>query len=236
MEIKDIKKVEEHIGTASTVKADEFVPVYAERIGKFLRDNQQSMGDEWVNKVSSRLYDGFKGKNEQGDILGSSVDIGVAVATFCPEFPLITGQQLLRLYSKAGEKNPFGEVYVDFGVNLNGDPRTNPEQAKILLQEMKKRGIEIREGRVPNFSQLRLIPNQETGLAYRLAEDVSSDDVALVSDFPFKYTSKNGLFGAFLGRYGSWDAYVVSWLFPTTAAGWFVMTPKASSQKNQLLT
>jgi len=210
MEVQDIEKVEvkRTKGTASTVKAN-VIPVYAERVSRFLRDNQPTMGDEWVQTAGSRLYR-FSGKNQAGDILGSSSDMGVALATFCPEVPLITGQQLLSLYEQAGDKNPFGQVYIDFGVQINGKPKVNEAQAKIFLEEFKDRGIKVGQGRVPNFNQLRLIADNDAGLVYKLATDASEDNIAVTADYPFEgRVGKDGLFRACLVRDGYWFAYVV---------------------------
>ena len=206
MEIKHTEIIEKQKGTASTVKADDLIPTYSEGVQKFLRDNQKEMGDNWVKIAAERLYR-FSGKNNEGDILGSSTDMGVALATFCPEIPLITGQQLLELYSQAKDQNPFGEVYIDFGVQINGEPKTNPTQAKTLLEDFKKNKIELRQGRVPNFNQLRLTADKDSGLAYRLTEDANSDNIPKVSAYPFEgRIGKNGLFRACLGRGGGWYA------------------------------
>ncbi|MCX6749061.1 MAG: hypothetical protein NT076_05660 [Candidatus Pacearchaeota archaeon] len=206
MEIRDIEKVERQGGIASTIKVEDFILGYAEAVRRFLRDNQPAMGNSWVKGVGDRLYN-LQGKNKEGDVLGSSTDIGVAIATFCPEIPLITGQQLLGIYNQAGNKNPFGNVYIDFGAQVNGTPEVNHVQAKVLLEEFKARGIEVGEGRVPNFAQLRLHVDKDAGLVYRLAENASADNIAVVSAYLFKNrVGKNGLFGAFLGR-PDWFAY-----------------------------
>jgi len=201
MEVQDVVKTEINRGIASTVKVEDLVPYYSESVKKFLRDNQPAMGDKWVKMAGSRLYH-FQGKNKEGDLLGSNTDMGVAIATLCPEIPLITGQQLLGLYNQAGDKNPFGVVYINYGVVVDGTPEVNPLQAKVLLESLKARGIALGEGRVPNFTQLRLKADQEAGLCYTLAEDVSADNLAFVSAYPFQSgVGKNGVFGAFLYRH-----------------------------------
>lgn len=203
MEVQDIEQIKRQRGITSSVKADDLIPSYSEGVERFLRDNQ-AMGDKWVKTAGERLYR-FSGKNEDGDILGSSTDMGVAIATFCPEIPLITGKQILNLYSQAGDKNPFGPVYIDFGVQINGKPKVNPTQAKILLDDLKSKEIKLEQGRVLNFNQLRLIADKDAGLAYRLADNVCSDDIALVSAYPFESrVGKNGLFRAYLGGVGCW--------------------------------
>jgi hypothetical protein len=205
MEVKDIVRVEKQRGIASTVKSNDLILAYTGGVERFLRDNQ-SMGDDWVKLAGERLYR-FSGKNTKGDVLGSSTDMGVALATFCPEIPLITGQQLSELYSQAENSNPFGPVYIDFGVQINGEPKINPTQAKILSRDFEDRKIKIGEGRVPNFNQLRLVANKDVGVAYKLAGNACSDNIALVSAYPFETrVGKNGLFRAYLDSYGSWCA------------------------------
>jgi len=194
-----------NLGIVSTVKVDDFILQYNEGVQKFLRDNHLAMGDAWVESVGEKLYN-FQGKNDEGDLLGSSTDMGVAIATFCPEIPLIRGKQLLEVYRQAGNRNPFGNVYVDFGVAVIGSPKTNSVQAQIILDGLKSRGIEVKEGRVLDFAQLRLVANKDYGLAYKIADDVSSDNVSLVSTYPFAYIGKNGLFRAYLYRNCHWNA------------------------------
>ncbi|MFA5020371.1 MAG: hypothetical protein WC533_04730 [Candidatus Pacearchaeota archaeon] len=207
MEVIEIQDIKTRVGVASTVRANDLIPVYVEGVKRFLRDNL-SMGEEWVKTARGRLYN-FSGKSGEGDILGSSADMGVAIATFFPEFPLITGQQLLRLYLKIGNKNPSGHVYIDFGVQINGKPRFNQIQAEILLKDFKSRGIDVGEGRVPDFNQLRLVADENCGLAYRLAEDVIAENIVAVSAYPFgTRVGKDGLFGAYLDGDGSWYAIV----------------------------
>ena len=55
MEVKDIVKIEQQRGIASTVKSDELIPIYAEGVQRFLRENQK-IGDEWVRMAGERLY------------------------------------------------------------------------------------------------------------------------------------------------------------------------------------
>ena len=204
MKIEHIEKVERKLGTASTVKADDIIPIYIERIGKFLRDNQGEMGDPWVEDSARKLYI-FK-KNSGGDVIQSNIYTGVALATFLPEVPLITGQQLLSLYKQAGNKNPFGDVYIDFGIQINGKPETNPVQMKAILDELSSRGIKEKEG-IINFSKLRL-KTHELGLKYVLSEDFNVEDVEPVSTYPFNknYIGKNGLFRAYLNWGSDWLA------------------------------
>ena len=115
---------------------------------------------------------------------------------------MITGKQLLHLYSQAGHKNPFGYVNINFGVQINGEPETNGLISKKLLKDFEKRGIKLGRGRVPNFNQLRLEANQEVGLTYVLAEDVCAEDIPSVSTYPFgSWVGKNGTFNASFVEY-----------------------------------
>ena len=204
MQVKDVEKVEKEKGIASTLKASDFYPEYPGRVARFLRDNQSEMGDEWVKDTARKLYKFTK--DEEDNLLGSSTYMGVAIATLLPQIPLITGQQLLKLYEQNGNKNPFGDVYINFGVNITGQPNVNKLQAETLLKDLSARGISTGEGRVINFSQLFLQPHKDAGLVYRLAEDVQNGDISHTSEYPFTYKGENGLFRAYLNWYGNWYA------------------------------
>lgn len=196
---------------ASTLKVDDFIPQYSEGVARFLRDNSLSMGEQWVRKTERRLYN-FCGKNEEGDDLGSSTIVLAAISNFCPGIPLITGQQLFDLYTRTGNKNPFGKVYIDFGVQVNGEPDINTNFAKALLESYKLNGINPKEIVVPNFAQLTPIADKEVGLVLKLKDGVKQSDLVSAYDYPFEGRfGKNGFFRACLLRDGDWctnDAYL----------------------------
>ena len=197
MKVNHIRKVEEKLGVASTLKAD-FINYYRAGVEKFLRDNQKEMGDKWVEQVGSILYN-FQGKNKEADILGSSPYILTAMQTFCPDIHLITGKQLLELYNLAGNKNPFGAVYIDFGIQANGEPKTNHVKAKALLESYKHNGINTDEVLVPDFCQLNLVPDKEGGLVFKLKDGVTKEALTPASEYPFgNRIRKNGLFRVYL--------------------------------------
>ena len=207
MEVSHTRKIEQQLGVASTLKADDFIPQYSEGVAKFLRDNQSTLGEQWVRETADKFYN-FQGKNAEGDALGSSTIILAGISKFCPEIPLITGQQLFDLYKQAGNKNPFGDVYIDFGVQVNGKPTRNPAQAKALLESYKLNGIASKEIVVPNYAQLSLLSSKDAGLVLKLKDGIKQSDLALASDYPFEgRVGENGLFRACLGRNGSWYVY-----------------------------
>ncbi|MFA4960300.1 MAG: hypothetical protein WC548_01420 [Candidatus Pacearchaeota archaeon] len=197
MEVKDVEKVERIRGIAATVKAEDFRVQYTEGVKKFLYDHQE-FGDDWVKRTASQLY--VHKKNQEGDVRESNVPAGVAISTFT-DIPLIGGKQLLEIYRQNGDKNPFGNVYIDFGVHFNGRPERNLKQTSYLLSELSHRGIRIQEG-VIDFGKLRLDINEDEGglLVYKLAEDFEEGDIVPVSTYPFISVSKNGLFRAYLDR------------------------------------
>ncbi len=205
MEVKHIQRVEKQLGTARTVKVDEVIPQYREGVAKFLRDHQ-SLGDSWIEQTAKLLYH-FQGRNAEGDLLGSSLYMLTAMSQFCPEVNLINGKQLLDLYKLKENKNPFGKVYIDFGVQVNGKPDTNPTQARFLLNNYKQNGIDNKGIVVPHFSQLELVADNKSGLLFKLRNGAKQDDLVLASDFPFgNYVGKNGLFRAVLDGDGDWFA------------------------------
>lgn len=103
-------------------------------------------------------------------------------------------------------KTPFGPVYIDFGIQANGEPEKNPHQTKALQEDYKIRGISNKEIWVPNFSQLRLIANKDTSLVFKLAEDVKQKDLTPTSVYNFYFIGKDGLFLASLLGGGGWYA------------------------------
>ena len=164
------------------------------------------MGDKWVKETAERLFR-FYGTTEDGDLRGSSTYIGAAIATFCPEIPLITGKELLSVVENTGSKTPFGLAYVDFGVQVDGEPETNSDQARVLQEDYKLRGIDNSEIWVPDFKQLVLVPDRKTGLVFRLADSVEQKDLTPASKYNFKNRiGKDGLFGAYLNDVGVWCA------------------------------
>ena len=205
--VRDIETVEREKGVASTVKVDDFKVQYAEGVEKFIRDNS-SLGDAWQRDVARRLYN-FQGRDQEGNVLGSSSEMSTAVSMFCPEIQPIKGKQFLNLYKKMGNKNPFGNVYVEFGVALTpeqGSYNINRVQAKALSDQFKLHGIPLEQGLVPDFCQLVLSPDMDSGLVFKLAGDVKKGEVPSIGDYPFgNYIGKNGLFGACVDR-SDWNA------------------------------
>jgi hypothetical protein len=202
MQIVHTQKVERTLGRASTVKAD-IMPQYYEAVQRVLRDNA-SLGENWQRQVGKILYN-YQGKNTEEDILGSHPYGQVFMNQFLG-IPVIGGEELLDLYKQAGNKNPIGSIYTDFGLQISGRPETNNAQAEALLASFKKHGIKLGEGRVPNLAHLRLNADQNAGLLFTLNEGVTDDKVRSISDYPFISVGKNGLLRAYLGRYGSWFA------------------------------
>jgi hypothetical protein len=122
--------------------------------------------------------------------------------------PLVDLQVLRRVYEE-NKGTPFPDTYVETGLALIPGEEgysMNKDLAEILAADFGKKGIEIREGRVPNFSQLRLIPNQETGLAFKLNETAEKDKILNLRDYKWDYVGKNGLFRAYLNVNGYWNA------------------------------
>jgi hypothetical protein len=194
-EIKDVEKIERTLGIASTVQAKDIVPVYSEAVQRFLKDNER-LGEDWQRQAAGYLLDCFKGTDNEGNIKGSNIYAGVAIATLT-DIPLIRGRELLRMWETAGRINPFGSVYVDFGVQANGMPKVSSAQASVLLQSLKK--YNLKEDVVPDFCQLRLVPDQNSGLVFKIADNVEPSELAPVSQYPFEgRVGRDGLFRACL--------------------------------------
>jgi len=197
-------KISKRFGTASTLEAGDFIQVYADGVAKFLEDNKL-LGDDWVKDTAYKLY--VLNRNKDGEVVGSNTYVGAFISTYLPEVPLIRGREIQDIITNTGSKTPFGSVYVDFGVQVNGNPKTNKAQAQALLADYKARNINNKDILVPDFNQLRLLPDKSAGLIFRLSEDVKQDDLTPLSAYKINssYTGKDGLFRACLGG-GSWCA------------------------------
>jgi hypothetical protein len=236
-----IERVERKVGVASTLKATDFIQQYAEGVEKFIRDNQATMGKEWARETARILYN-FQGRNTEGDVLGSSPYMLTGVTQFCPEISLINARQLLGLGKKEGKTNPFGSVYLDVGVQVNGNPKANPIQAKALLESYKTNGINNKEIVIPHFSQLRLAPEKSVGLVFKLSDGTKQGELILASELPFEgRVGKGGLFGVYLGGGGLWFAGNIG-LAVSSGDGRVVrydaegVAPKKSSPSKDLVT
>lgn len=195
VKVEDIERTVRSRGIASTLQAAEVVPVYSEAVQRFLRDNK-SLGENWQEQVASYLFDGFKGVDDEVNLVGSNSYSCVAMTSLAG-IPLITGKQLLGMWESAGRKNPFGNRYIDFGIQANGELKTNSVQAGVLLKGLKN--YNLKEEVLPDFCQLNLFPDQNSGLVFRIADDVEAKDLTPVSAYLFEgRVGKNGLFRAYL--------------------------------------
>jgi hypothetical protein len=197
----EMRPVEVPEGTVSLIRAQDFLPAYAETIRKFLKDNE-GLGDKWLQEAYSKLAI-YEDKN--GFLAQSNAYAGVLSASL---IPMVTHNQMRRACEKAGTSTPFGTVYLDLGFNINGSPQTNPAQAKYLLEQMKTKGINAKDPRGLGFNQLELKADQQAGLLFRIKEGANDDNVEHLDSSKFCSFGKNGLFRAYLGRDGNWYALV----------------------------
>jgi hypothetical protein len=193
-------------GEVSTPKYDEIMPPYLEAVKRFLTDNGKELGDTWVETVTPLLHNFQVKNNETGDLLETSF----YVMTFLNQslgIPSITPKQVLAI-QKSYDPDPLLGSRIDLGIQVNGRPRINVAQARILLDDYKSRGIsQYKDIVIPSFSQLQLIADANAGLALKLRDGVEVGDLALASEFPFQGRFGNdGLFGVYRDKLGDWCA------------------------------
>jgi hypothetical protein len=199
--------------------ADEVVLALREGLGKFLKDSQKSYGGaKWMQRVYELVMGNIRlGQRGKGQFFGSKPLFLAMLASVCPRIKMAQDNLLIgdafKIYQKKnGERtSPFPGNYADFGLNVNGEPITNPFYALSLLSGLKKRGAserEIAEGFVPAYSQMRVVPDQTEGLALRLSDGFGKSDLRRVKDFPFGLNSvgRDGVFRACLSADGDWYA------------------------------
>ena len=193
-------------GTLSTLQDAEVRPAYAEAVKKLVRDNS-SMGEKWQGRVLDLLLTPMKTPSDDGTLIGSNPYMNTLLARI--GIPLVELPRLRQAYEQNNNKSPFPGNYVETGLALipeRGNYQINRDLAKILDTDFKKRNIPLGKGRVPNFSQLMLVPDQTIGLAFTLNETADKNNVPNLRDFNWNYGGKNGLFRAYLNNYSDWCA------------------------------
>lgn len=209
-------------GEADFVSHEGFREAYAEPLKKFIYDAKKDVfkGNEnawkqWSGKVLPQLTGWIKNSpNDKNTLIGASGIGMVATATFLPEYiSLITGPQLKHLTETSDDakfnREQLQDCYVLFGVQANGNPQTNPEMARSLLQDYKQRGIKQKSENpfIVNFPQLRL-QSTESGLVFKLAEDITQRDLIPALEYNLQNRiGKDGAFGAGLLWSGHGYAY-----------------------------
>lgn len=101
-------------------------------------------------------------------------------------------------------RNPFEIRYIDVGLALKtgGDShRENDLPARILVEQLKYRGMSLGTGKLISFNALSLErnPNSHYGLVFNLNDEATQEDILDLNSFKWDYSRKEGLSQAFFG-------------------------------------
>ena len=210
-----LRQKPEKVGTAYTYSA-ESLQAYAEQVEKFIRDAPESLrhNRRWLDTVVTNLTK--FGKNKAGKITGGSPLMNAffsqRVLKSLPQGRnLITGEQLFRLYKQEDNKNPFRDVYVDFGIAIRPDGKKGYEPnifvAKQLINDLKERNINTEKGVVPDFYMLDIDYSNDCGYGLILKlNDLTPKEINSVEQIPWDFKSDNPLALACLDRYSDWGS------------------------------
>ena len=206
-EFQITKSIPQTEGIASTVKDVDVRGAYADAVEKFLEDNS-SMGEQWQNKVLDLLLCPIKTPSQKGDLRGSNPYMLTFMQEHFDGLDLITLQRLRQAYEQNKNKTPFPETYIETGLALIPKKEEiferNSNLASKLYLDFKTRKIELDEGKVPNFAQLRLSPDGENGLIFLLNRTATRDNIPNLKDYKWDYKGESGLFRAYLSGYSNW--------------------------------
>ncbi len=103
--------------------------------------------------------------------------------------------------------------YTDFGLALKtaGDSYVaNDLPAKILAEDLEKRGIKLGDGKLIPFGVLTTEENTNSayGGVFRLNDIASKNNILDLANFKWNFSRNEGLACAGLGRYRYWDSSV----------------------------
>ena len=184
---------------------------YSERVSEILGN----IKDESLRKTVKTTLGTFESESD-GKLAQSSPYRLVALQQLLPKGNVLVARSRLQI---AKQNNPdfMSGFYVDCGLNLvsGGEYRVNPFLAEKLAGDLKKVGIDLKDAKLIPYNVLTLQAdtNSPSGLVFKLSEegkDRAKDLILNTSDFKWDCSpSSNGLFRAYLDRYGYWDSYGV---------------------------
>ncbi len=194
-------------GVASTLKDTEVRGIYADEVERFVKDNFV-LGAKWQERILDLLLNPIKTPADDGDLKGSIPYILTFMQEHIDGLNLITLQELRQAYEQNKQKTPFPNTYVETGLALIPHEcyERNNYQANKLDSDFKTKGIDIGIGRVPNFAQLRVVPDEKSGLIFRLNETATRDNIPNLKDYKWNHVGKNDLFRAYLSSGSDWCA------------------------------
>jgi len=125
---------------------------------------------------------------------------------------VITRRELETALSRSTDF--LSDVYTDFGIVLwtPGDShKTNDLPAKVMAEQLKKRGIELGDGKLVPLTVLSLQEdtNSDYGSVFILNDKANKDNILDYRDFKWDHRRREGISSAGLDMDRDWDADIV---------------------------
>jgi hypothetical protein len=182
---------------SATILDDSILEGYKESIKKYSK-----------NEKLSSILNQFGSSDSQLAGSGSFLNVGLVNSGLLPEDArIITREELEKI--KAKSEYFLSGVYTDFGLALRtaGDSYTpNDLPAKVLADELNKRGIKLGKGKLISLNLLYLQENNDSayGAVFKLNDKADKKTILDLADFKWGYEIAGGLACADLGRYRYW--------------------------------
>jgi len=182
---------------------------YAERVESFLG----TIRDEEVREKARNTLSSFKIGTDRM-LAQSNPYMLTILQKFLPQGQQLVARPRLEI-AKQKDSNFVAGFYIDDGLNLTEQGKgyqVNKFLAQKLASDLKKAGIDVEKARLIPYNVLDLGTSQKSsdGLVFKLSKegkDTAKTQVLNTGDFNWDYLpNTTGLFRAYLGRYGNWDA------------------------------
>ena len=167
-----------------------------------------------LERINPRLRKYLTGYGESNNQLtGSSPLMNVYLLNsglISEDARLVTREDLEKVLSIENEF--LGKNYVDFGLALrieNDSYKLNGLLIKVLLEDLRKRGIKLGKGKLISLNLLKLKEDEDStyGCVFELNDKASKDSIKDLEEYRWDYSRNEGLTRAYLDGDRRWNSY-----------------------------
>ena len=167
-----------------------------------------------LERINPRLRKYLTGYGESNNQLtGSSPLMNVYLLNsglISEDARLVTREDLEKVLSIENEF--LGKNYVDFGLALrieNDSYKLNGLLIKVLLEDLRKRGIKLGKGKLISLNLLKLKEDEDStyGCVFELNDKAFKDSIKDLEEYRWDYSRNEGLARACLDGDRSWNSY-----------------------------
>ena len=167
-----------------------------------------------LERINPRLRKYLTGYGESNNQLtGSSPLMNVYLLNsglISEDARLVTREDLEKVLSIENEF--LGKNYVDFGLALrieNDSYKLNGLLIKVLLEDLRKRGIKLGKGKLISLNLLKLKEDEDYiyGCVFELNDKDFKDSIKDLEEYRWDYSRNEGLTRAYLDGDRRWNSY-----------------------------